>query len=520
MVGLSVGPIIGHVTSRSAIVLFEVDEDVQEFTCLLLPVNEDGTDFENISKSAHFPANQPRIFKFEGLKSNMQYLIKLPSFSEDVLGVVTTLPEVVERLNIAVVSCDNAQYQAETDMWQVMWEGIDSKKEAIHVLLHIGDNVYMDGIGSGLSNEELVKGDIESHIISGNLDPSTPYVKARQIIDNLDRQMWDSRKDEILEIFRSRYRDTFSRTYIKNVMAHVSNLMILDDHEIRDDFGDVADDSDPESKEFFLGSLAIQVFHEYQRQLWDPEILERDPSSLKSEYFALTLGPLGIIMMDSRTVWANNRSHREKSDTSYYGDHQVQSLRNSLATNEDVKMWLLVFTLPLFFVKKNHAKFAACCIKKADDCLSFMYMNHEEDLVEMLDLLRNWQERKASNSFLILGGDVHVGGFTDVYHSLLSGGESKLLCRQIITSPINNSINEVPGLSCWLGCTDSYGSYTYKHHDLVKECNYALLYFDHFEPSPVYRAKIITGRREIEKHSDDPTWGSQPSGRCCDCRII
>jgi hypothetical protein len=43
--------------------------------------------------------------------------------------------------------------------------------------------------------------------------------------------------------------------------------MLADDHELRDDWGDRPEDSEPESIDFFIGSLALQVYHEYQTQV-------------------------------------------------------------------------------------------------------------------------------------------------------------------------------------------------------------------------------------------------------------
>jgi hypothetical protein len=40
--------------------------------------------------------------------------------------------------------------------------------------------------------------------------------------------------------------------------------MVLDDHELRDDFGDRLEDSDPASMEYYIGTIGLQAYHEYQ----------------------------------------------------------------------------------------------------------------------------------------------------------------------------------------------------------------------------------------------------------------
>eukprot|EP00971_Amphidinium_carterae_P250886 4980389-Amphidinium_carterae.1 len=53
------------------------------------------------------------------------------------------------------------------------------------------------------------------------------------------------------------------------VLANVPNLMIFDDHDIRDDWGDRPEDIDKNSMDWFLASIAYGVILEYQRQLYE-----------------------------------------------------------------------------------------------------------------------------------------------------------------------------------------------------------------------------------------------------------
>lgn len=55
--------------------------------------------------------------------------------------------------------------------------------------------------------------------------------------------------------------------YVCMYKTKVPNLMVGDDHEFRDDFGDKDDDSNPHSREYQIGLCALQVYHEYQTQV-------------------------------------------------------------------------------------------------------------------------------------------------------------------------------------------------------------------------------------------------------------
>ena len=133
--------------------------------------------------------------------------------------------------------------------------------------------------------------------------------------------------------------------------------MINDDHEFRDEFGAVKDDGDPESAEHFLGLQALRVYHEYQRQLWDPDILTRGHGDLSSEFYCLTFGSLGLMMSETRTKGSVYRSKNE-GDDSYFGQKQYKAIKSAFSSNHQVKMWLFGTGMPLLFIKKKISEIA------------------------------------------------------------------------------------------------------------------------------------------------------------------
>ena len=40
---------------------------------------------------------------------------------------------------------------------------------------------------------------------------------------------------------------------------------------------------------------------------------------------------------------------------------------------------------------------------------------HKEELALLLQMFHDWQSNHPGNQLLILSGDVHLGGFTDIY---------------------------------------------------------------------------------------------------------
>lgn len=78
---------------------------------------------------------------------------------------------------------------------------------------------------------------------------------------------WMSKKEEICEKYREVYRDTWKYPSTAKCLAHCPSLMIYDDHEIRDNWGDNRRDRRKECVEFFVAKCAWRVALEYQRQL-------------------------------------------------------------------------------------------------------------------------------------------------------------------------------------------------------------------------------------------------------------
>lgn len=83
----------------------------------------------------------------------------------------------------------------------------------------------------------------------------------------------------MLELYRELYRANWSYQPTRIVLANTSNLMIWvrtnylqltnkDDHDVKDDFGSLAEDADLYSVEFYVNNkIARRVFWEYQVQL-------------------------------------------------------------------------------------------------------------------------------------------------------------------------------------------------------------------------------------------------------------
>src|SRR5690606_26801438 len=210
--------------------------------------------------------------------------------------------------------------------------------------------------------------------------------------------------------------------------AHASNLMIWDDHEIRNSWGGFAHDRDPRSPEFFVGTIARTVFQRFQRALWaapDPEV--------PHEGHAHAWGRIGVLLLDQRT----GRSFHYDPERRYLGPSQWAWLRHELHTGalSRVKVLALVTSVPLCYVGRVVAVAGGLAISDLRD--HWTHPDHRTEQVELLTEIRRWLAADAGRRVLVIGGDVHVGGKTRIEHRV-DDGSWQPLCEQIITSPITN----------------------------------------------------------------------------------
>ena len=343
---LLVGPVIGHVTSCKANVLLEIDTDLENFEVVLKEIRYNGELCKKFTEAKDLKARSPTVFHFKHLPPKTTFNVVAPMISSKNIGMVRTLADKIERLNIAFVSCDRGIANGGYDHWSKLWKRVNA--DQLHIILHLGDQVYIDDYtGAGVTNEELVK--------KGWKDPEkkdVAYVKARNILNETPKKKWKSKQEEIRELYRDVYRKRWNNPNKRKILATMSNLMICDDHEFRDNFGSVSCDSDSDSAEHFLGLQALRVYHEYQRQLWDPDILTKGHQDLASEFYCLTFGSLGIMMSETRTKNSVYKCNNEGDDT-YFGKKQYEGIKSAFNSNHEVKMWLFATAMPLLFVRKK-----------------------------------------------------------------------------------------------------------------------------------------------------------------------
>ncbi len=431
-----VGPIVGEVTETSARVVVQPDRLGQVTVVLSSAAGA------ALSASALATADKPVVgVLVSGLSPATVYALSVLLDGIPVPGrvgrVVTRTPG-IEQLTVAAVSCNFTVRQGESRLWsQLLTEQVQPGN--VSTVLHIGDQVYADtAFGQSMHDAK-----------SGRTQAVFDAIAAR---------------------FRRLYEYTWNYEATRQVLATTSNLMIWDDHEVRNGWGSHGADRDPTSNEAWVGGIARRVFQDFQRQLWTAPDLNAD-----HEAHAHVYGGVGIVFLDQRGC----RTFDYDPTLPYLGAKQWAWLRGTLASAAfaSVKALVVITSVPLLYV--GEAVAAAAGLVASDLRDQWSYPGHRAEQLQLVDLLVQWKAGAAGREVSVVGGDVHVGGQT-VLEAVGPHGAWQPAFRQFITSPITNS---PPGAlaffgikSVLLGSThDLDARFRYRHESLTPRRNYAVL---------------------------------------------
>jgi hypothetical protein len=436
MANIVVGPIIGEVTDTSARILVELDGEA-EITCLAT----DSKGATSKHKQA-FRKNRPGIFSLEKLRPEQKYLISFTGAGNKPEGSVRTFAKKTTAINLAAVSCNFTSRRGNTDLWADLRDQYVLAGK-VDLILHIGDQVYADNAF-----------DYAMHVVK-------------------DKRFDQAAKEnQILETYRDLYRVAWNHPSTRDVLANVSNLMIWDDHEIRDDWGSRPNDRNPKSQEYYIGTLARRVFREYQRQLWNDFPIEADPEAGGLEHHFHKWGEIGVMFLDERGGRSFGRDRKNPFLSTRQWDEVLSALTAKNGFFAETRALVVVTSVPLCYLSSSVSTAGSVAVDDLHDHWSFA--NHRREQIEMIRRLREWKEAApGEREVLVAGGDVHVGGYTDILR------DGKLIFKQLISSPITNKTPkgiEFNGLQAIQNLEARISaSYSYKHTYITRRRNFGVI---------------------------------------------
>ncbi|MCA9669376.1 MAG: alkaline phosphatase family protein [Myxococcales bacterium] len=434
MAKVLVGPVVGKVTDSEAHILVEVDA-LAKVTCKLV------SDTGETSLTYDMAPPGPRTFHFTGLEPEQRYEIVFEGVDDAPAGRFRTFAKHPRRLTLAVVSCNFTVRRGDTDLWADLYHRF-VEPEKIDMVLHVGDQIYGDQAFSWCVDK------------AGGAFPLVQPIE-----------------EQCRERYRELYRLAWRHPATRDVLACVPNLMIWDDHEIRDDWGSNPADSDPGTVEHYVGGLARGVYREYQRQLWDT-LATDDPASGFEDHIHV-FGDVGVLFVDQR----GGRSFETDLARPYLGSKQWARIAEALGPGgafDAVRALVVVTSVPLAYLGMRVTNAGVHVFDDLHDHWAFG--SHRMEQVEFVRALRNWKQAPhaaASRDLIVLGGDVHLGAHTEIKH------EGNTVFRQLITSPITNkppSWFQTLAMRGLLELDERLtASYSFEHSDVIGRRNFGIV---------------------------------------------
>ena len=462
---VNLGPVIGKVTHKTARILVEFNKS-EQVTCFL---QSDKGEIKTCKLTSI--ANVPVVFTFEGLKPKTHYKVGLSCALPVESSSFWTLRKNKDdpgNLKAAIVSCNDISRQFNKPQDKDLWAHLGglAREHALDYVFHIGDQVYMD-----MALENKTK-----HL----------YGECREILLATPKEQWIYKRHELLNLLRDQYYRTWNHPSVAYVLANVPNLMICDDHEFRDDWGFNSDDHKPGTLDHFYGELVRQLYYEYQRQLRE-DINLKNLSSLKCEYHHHILNGVGVSFMEYRGCrsWFREENLKE----THIGAAQREWMRDLYKE----KGTIFISPIPLFLLSKLVSRIAYL---KEDDIQEYWTYRSIPQLVELLDLLRGWKEKRAGRELLVVGGDFHLGGMTDVIY------QEKKVFTQFVCSAINSkeaSWLEKGILDVVMKIGKLNNDYSFYHHKWKKRNNYGVIEVITDKQGSKIEAKLETLKVEKKK---------------------
>jgi hypothetical protein len=354
-------------------------------------------------------------------------------------------------LRVVAASCDKTSRRGSRDLFRVLHDDYVAKG-LVDVMVRHGDQVYADDA-----------------------------FKECKAIYRSNRAEEEKRR-LMYEEYAKVYRRTFDAPSVRRVMANCPQLMLWDDHEVRNDWGTFAQDRDPKSEDAYIAEHgARRAFWAYQRQLFQ-DLDERGPvAEEKQGQLALrglethvhVYGKCGILFIDTRG--SRSFGFQPGDEGLFVGARQMEAVSAALAPGgllANIEQLLCVHSMPAVYLSTGVSGCLAC-IKALRDKLGIGLNPAEQG--RYLRLLCDWKAAQPNRDVLIVAGDLHFAMETDIQRA----GEPVL--RQVVTSAISNS--PPPWIArCWLQnccmspCCSAVGEdFAFRHQALHNRRNFALL---------------------------------------------
>ena len=205
--------------------------------------------------------------------------------------------------------------------------------------------------------------------------------------------------------------------------------LILDDHEIVDNFGSAPEHATPRFRALKDG--ALDAYYDYQASR---TLRLRDGARPASFHRCWRHGSIATFLMDLRSERTRRQDHIE-----VYSAAQYRALARFLNDSRDCHVVMIGLSVPLLHVPDWIADLGVVLGGESGDAAdrwSYKAANGSRD--RLLELLRRHQRDNPGQRLVLMGGDIHVGLTSRVVWSDALKGAGDGCLFQVVSSAISN----------------------------------------------------------------------------------
>jgi alkaline phosphatase D len=242
---------------------------------------------------------------------------------------------------------------------------------------------------------------------------------------NGQESVLDCSRQEVRRLYQERHRIFWKHPAYARLAASFPCHMILDDHEIVDNFGTAEEHSSARYKNLRDG--ALDAFYDYQgSRCLEPRGGER-PSAF---YQSFSYGTVAGFIMDLRS-----ERHADADQIEVASPAQWKALTEFLTQERDKHVLFLALSVPLLHVPDWLATTGAL-LGEEDGDVADRWTNPKMHASRdrLFHLIREHQRENPEQKLVLLGGDVHVGAV-----SRFAWSDSTPDTYQLIASALSNT---------------------------------------------------------------------------------
>lgn len=204
---------------------------------------------------------------------------------------------------------------------------------------------------------------------------------------------------EVRALYQRRYRAFWSQEGFRQLLANYSCHMIMDDHELKDNFGSAPEHAEPQWQAIREG--ALNAFQDYQGQL----TRGRGPKRPASFDYQLTYGDVALYCLDLRSQRYNDGEKLQICSA-----EQLDALEAFLAQSADKQVFMLIVSVPLMIFPRWVAAMGMQLTGEDSDAADrWSNPKAAESCQRLTEILFENQKRNPRQRSVLLGGDIHVG---------------------------------------------------------------------------------------------------------------